>query len=198
MNRPTPSENRSAPDPLAVEGHGGVIGAWWAKVQRSVWPAAIVVGGVPSKDVPQMSFAEDQDAVGELGSGGQDESFGEAVRSRTSRWDSHGIDAGAGQDGIERSGELAGAVADEEPERGGTVVEVHQQVAGRSDGWSIRGCARSGCQPRGRRRRRSASASQRSRRGRSPRPACWRPECAGTAARMCRWLAAAPVESAAA
>jgi hypothetical protein len=74
-----------------------VIGAWWAKVQRSVWPAAIVVGGVPSKDGPQMSFAEDQDAVGELGSGGQDESFGEAVRSRTSRWDSHGIDAGAGQ-----------------------------------------------------------------------------------------------------
>ena len=32
------------------------------------------------------------------------------------------IDAGGGQDCIERGGELAGAVADEEPERGGTVV----------------------------------------------------------------------------
>jgi hypothetical protein len=48
-----------------------------------VWPAAVVVGGVPGKDGPQMSFAEDQDAVGELGSGGEDEAFGEAVRSRT-------------------------------------------------------------------------------------------------------------------
>jgi hypothetical protein len=95
-----------------------------------MWPAAIVVGGVPGKDGSQMSFAEDQDAVGELGSGGEDEAFGEAVRSRTSRWGSHGIDAGAGQDCIKRWGELAGAVADEEPERGGTVVEVHQQVAG--------------------------------------------------------------------
>ena len=61
---------------------------------------------------------------------GRTKSFGEAVRSRTSRWDSHGIDAGGGQDCIERGGELAGAVAGEEPERGGTVVEVHQQVAG--------------------------------------------------------------------
>jgi hypothetical protein len=44
--------------------------------------------------------------------------------------DLDGVDPGAGQDGIERRGELAGAVADEEPERGGAVVEVHQQVAG--------------------------------------------------------------------
>ena len=61
-----------------------------------------------------MSFAEDQDAVGEFGSGGQDEAFGEAVRSRTSRWDLHGVDPGAGDDGVERGGELAGAVAHEE------------------------------------------------------------------------------------
>ena len=44
-----------------------------------------VVGGVPGKDGPQMAFAEDQDAVGELCSGGQDEAFGEAVRSGISR-----------------------------------------------------------------------------------------------------------------
>ena len=75
-----------------------MIGAWWAKLQRSVWPAAVVVGGVAGKEGPQMSFAEDQDAVGELGSGGEDEAFGEAVCSRTSRWDLHGIYAGAGQD----------------------------------------------------------------------------------------------------
>jgi hypothetical protein len=38
--------------------------------------------------------------------------------------DLHGIYAGAGQDGIERRGELAGAVADEEPEAVGALVEV--------------------------------------------------------------------------
>ena len=86
-----------------------MIGAWWAKLQRSVWPAVVVVGGVAGKEGPQMSFAEDQDAVGELGFGGEDEAFGEAVCSRTLRWDLHGIYAGAGQDCIERRGELAGA-----------------------------------------------------------------------------------------
>ena len=41
----------------------------------------------------------------------------------------HGVDAGAGQDCVERVGEPAGAVADEKPEGSGTVVEIHQQVA---------------------------------------------------------------------
>jgi hypothetical protein len=68
--------------------------------------------------------------VGEFGSGGQHEAFGEAVRARTPRWNPHGVDSGVGQDGIERRGELAGAVADEELERGSAVVEVHQEVAG--------------------------------------------------------------------
>jgi hypothetical protein len=79
-------------------------------------------GAVLGKDGPKVSFAEDQEAVGELRSGGQDESFGEAVRSRTSRWDSHSVDAGVGQDCAERGGELAGPVADEEPKGGGAVV----------------------------------------------------------------------------
>ena len=77
-----------------------------------------------------MPFAEDQDAVGELGSGGQDEAFGVAVRSRASRRDLHGVDPDAGEDVVEGGGELAGAVPDEEAEGGGAVVEVRQQVAG--------------------------------------------------------------------
>ena len=77
-----------------------------------------------------MAFAEDEDAVGEFGSGGQDESFGEAVRSRTSRRDLHSVDTGTGQDAVDSSGELTCPFADEEPEGGGAVVEVHQQVAG--------------------------------------------------------------------
>jgi hypothetical protein len=72
------------PDPLAVESRGGMIGARWAKLQCSMWSPAVVVGGVLGKDVAQVSFAEDQDAVGGFGSGGADEAFGEAVRSGTS------------------------------------------------------------------------------------------------------------------
>ena len=92
-----------------------MIGSWRLKSQRSMWPPAVVVGAVLGEDGPQVPFTEDQDAVGEFGSGGQDESFGEAVRSRTSRWNLHGVDACAVQDGIEGGGELAGAVTDEEP-----------------------------------------------------------------------------------
>src|SRR5215203_3299328 len=95
-----------------------------------MWPPAVVVGAVPGKDGPQVALAEDQDAVSEFGSGGQDESFGEAVCSWRSRWDLHCVDPGAGQDGVERGGELAGSVAHEESEGRGAVVEVHQQVAG--------------------------------------------------------------------
>jgi len=36
-----------------------------------------------------MLLAEDQDAVGELGPGGEDEAFGEAVRARAARRDLH-------------------------------------------------------------------------------------------------------------
>jgi hypothetical protein len=61
-----------------------------------------------------------------VGSGGQDEAFGEAVGPGTLRWDLHGVDAGAGQEGIEGCGELGGAVADQESEGGDVVVEVHQ------------------------------------------------------------------------
>ena len=39
-------------------------------------------------------------------------------------------DVGAGEDGVERGGELAVPVADQEPEPVGSVAEVHEQVAG--------------------------------------------------------------------
>ncbi len=107
-----------------------MIRARRAKPQRPMWPPAVVVGAVPGKNGLQVSLAEDQDAVGEFGSGCADESFGEAVCSRTARWDLQGVDVGAGQDRVERCGELASAIADEESEGGGAAVGVYQQVAG--------------------------------------------------------------------
>jgi hypothetical protein len=88
------------------------------------------VGAVGGKHGPQVPFAEDQDAIGEFGSGGQDEAFGEAVRSRAARWNLDNVYAGARQDSVEGGGVLAGAVADEEPEGGGALVEIHQEVTG--------------------------------------------------------------------
>src|SRR5829696_3454010 len=107
-----------------------MIGAWRDKAQRSMWPPSVVVGAVSSEDGPQVPLAEDQDAVGEFGSDGQDEPLGEAVRTRTSRWNPHRVDPRAAHDAVEGGGELPGAVADEKLEGGGAVVEVQQQVAG--------------------------------------------------------------------
>jgi hypothetical protein len=62
-----------------------MIGAWWEKSLRPVWSPTVVMGAVLGKDGPQVPFTEDQDAVGEFGSGCQRESLGRAVRSRAAR-----------------------------------------------------------------------------------------------------------------
>jgi len=94
-------------------GQGESIGEWRAKLQRSMWPLAVVVGGVRARTVRRWCSPKDQDPVGGFGPGGSDEAFCVAVRSRTSWRDLHGLDAGADEDSVERGGELAGAVADE-------------------------------------------------------------------------------------
>jgi hypothetical protein len=76
-----------------------------------------------------MSLAEDQRPVGDLCPYGEHEPLGISVRARAPGRDLHGPDAGAGQGRVERFGELPGAVADQEPEVGGPVAEVHQEVA---------------------------------------------------------------------
>jgi hypothetical protein len=86
---------------VCSETRSGMIGAWRTKLERSVWPSSVVVGDVPREGASRVPFAEDQDAVGELGSGGPDEAFGEVVRSRAARWDLDGVDPGAGEGGVE-------------------------------------------------------------------------------------------------
>jgi hypothetical protein len=60
-----------------VEIRDGVIGAGWNELQGSMWPPPVVAGAVSGEDGLQVPFTEDQDAVGELGSDDQNESFGE-------------------------------------------------------------------------------------------------------------------------
>jgi hypothetical protein len=59
----------------------------------SRWPPLVVVGAVLGEDGPQVPLAEDQDVDCQLGSGGQHEAFGEAVRSRAAGRDLDGVDA---------------------------------------------------------------------------------------------------------
>jgi hypothetical protein len=85
--------------------------------------------GIPGEDRPQVWFTEDQHSVGHLGPGGEHEPLRKSVRAGTSGWDLHRLDIGAGQGRVERCGELPGPVADQEPEAGGVVAEVHQEIA---------------------------------------------------------------------
>ena len=122
-----PSQDRPAPDSLARV-DGGMISAWRNKSKRSMGPLPVVVGAIPGEDGPQVTFAEDQDAVGELGSDGQHESsakqFALGQRGGIMMVSIPAPTRTASKGG----GELAGAVPDEEPEPGGVFVEVHQQL----------------------------------------------------------------------
>jgi len=55
----------------------------WAKVAGTVRPLTVVVPNVLRKHHTQVPLTEDQQAVGEFGSEGAYEPFGETVRSRT-------------------------------------------------------------------------------------------------------------------
>jgi hypothetical protein len=62
-----------------AEVHDGVGRPWWAKVEGAVGSSTVVVADVFGEYDTQVSLAEDQHAVGEFGSQGADEPFGETV-----------------------------------------------------------------------------------------------------------------------
>jgi hypothetical protein len=70
-----------------------------------------------------VPFTEDEDAVGHLGAGGEDEPFRVGVGSWALRWDlAHG-DAGVGQDGVEEiTSEDDRCLRAQEPPPGGVVA----------------------------------------------------------------------------
>jgi hypothetical protein len=76
-----------------------------------------------------VPLADDQYAVGEFGSQGADEPFGETVRLRATARNPDRLDARIGQDGIKRRCKLAGPISDEEPKFSDAIAEIHHQVA---------------------------------------------------------------------
>jgi hypothetical protein len=59
-----------------------------------------------------------------------DEPFRDRVRARCPDRGADDPDVGTGEHGVERGGELAVPVADQEPEPVGAFAEIHEQVAG--------------------------------------------------------------------
>ena len=67
--------------------------------------------------------------MSEFGSDGADEPFGETVRLRAAWRNSDYLDAHIGEDGVEGCGELASPVANEDPELGHAIAEIHHEIA---------------------------------------------------------------------
>ncbi len=101
----------------------------WVKAAGAMRSAAVVVPNIFREHCTQVPPVEDQHAVGEFGSDRVHEPFGKTVRPRATWRNPDHADAHIGQDRIERCGELAGPVADEEPELGDAIVKIHHQVA---------------------------------------------------------------------
>lgn len=62
----------------------------WAKVAGTVGPSTVVVPTVLREHHTQVPLTEDHRAVGEFGSEGAHEPFGDSVRPRTPRWNRPG------------------------------------------------------------------------------------------------------------
>jgi hypothetical protein len=82
----------------------------------------VVVHRILGKHPAKVTFAEDQHAVGEFGSGGQHEAVGEAVHPRAVGRDLDHLDTRIRRYRVERGGELACPIADQEPEPADTAM----------------------------------------------------------------------------
>jgi hypothetical protein len=118
-------------DPLLVDVGGRLAWPWWAKLAGAVWSATVVVPDVVCEHCAQVPLTENQKAVGDFGSDGTHESFSETVCPWATRRSFHHMDARVREDCVERRCELPRPVPNEEPEFGGAVAEIDQEVAGR-------------------------------------------------------------------
>jgi hypothetical protein len=98
------TQNRPTRDAFLAELCHGVGRLRWAKVAGAVRSSTVVVPDVLREQHTQVPLAEDQHAIGEFGSEGADEPFGETVRPWATRRNPDHADAHIGQDSVERCG----------------------------------------------------------------------------------------------
>jgi hypothetical protein len=84
--------------------------AWRVQLERSMRPPRVVVHRILGEHPAEVPLAEDQHAVGEFGSDGQHEAFGEAVGSRAAGRDLDHVDARILEHRVERGRELTSAI----------------------------------------------------------------------------------------
>lgn len=85
---------------------------------------------VVAEDLRGVTTAEEQDLVGALFAYGPDEAFCVWVAVGTARGDLRHGDGFAGENRVERSGELGVTVLDQESEVAGVVADLPQQLPG--------------------------------------------------------------------
>src|SRR5205814_10217599 len=77
-----------------------------------------------------MAFASDEHPVGALAANGAYPPLGDSVRPRRLRGRADDLDVGGGEHRIERGGELAVPIPQQEPQLIGSIAEIYQQVPG--------------------------------------------------------------------
>ena len=95
------TQNGPTRDAFVAEVREGVSRLRWAKATGTVGPLTVVVPNIFCDHYTQVPLTEDQHTVGEFSSDSAHESFGEAVRPRTTRRNPDHLDAHIGQDSIE-------------------------------------------------------------------------------------------------
>ena len=90
-----------------------------ALAEAAVGPVCVVVLDVLAQEPFELSAVPDEGAVEELAAHGADPPFRVGVRDRRARRGADDRRAVASEDLVERGDELAGAVADQEPDRFG-------------------------------------------------------------------------------
>ena len=88
----------------------------------------VVVVGEDAEHALEMTPVHDQQPVETLGADGADESLGGRVRFRRSHRRLDDLDAFAGEEGVEVTGELAVAVADQEAKRSSLAPGVSRRT----------------------------------------------------------------------
>ena len=98
-------------------------------MQRSVRTMPVVVVDVLLQRCSEVAGSDDQEVVEAFAAQGADEAFRDRVRAGCPDRSVDDADVRAGEHGVERGGELAVSVADQEPEPVGAVAEIHEDVA---------------------------------------------------------------------
>ena len=101
-----------------------------ALMQGSVRSVGVEVRHIFAQHDVEVARSADQQMVEAFPAQCPDEAFRDRVRPRCPDRSADDADVGAGEHGVERGGELAVPVADQELELLGAIAELHQQVAG--------------------------------------------------------------------